>query len=314
MNTNKLIQMLRVAKKYYDYHMDQKTIAEQEGISNSTVSRMIQKAIDMGYVKISIDYPFLSNEELSRELQKAYGLKEVFLVPVVVDDPKGIMIDTCKAAAAALPKYLESGTVIGTAWGRTMKCLSSYIPDLKVQDIKIVQLNGTCNKTDIPAGAEAMIEAMARQGRGTGYIIPAPIMVDNPETARILKEDSVVKEILEMTKKCDTAVVSIGAVSRECMMYQAGYLSEESVERLLDSGAVGDICSNFYDKDGNMADQEMDQRRIGISLTDLRNIPCKIGVVSGVNKAAALHGALKGGYIDVLYADEALGKALLAYL
>ena len=29
MNTNKLIQMLRVAKKYYEYHMDQKEIAKE---------------------------------------------------------------------------------------------------------------------------------------------------------------------------------------------------------------------------------------------------------------------------------------------
>ena len=80
------------------------------------------------------------------------------------------------------------------------------------------------------------------------------------------------------------------------------------------NGAVGDICSNYFDLEGNLADEELDQRRIGISLTDLKKIPCKIGVVSGPHKASALHGALKGGCIDILYADEALGKALLAYL
>lgn len=314
MNTNKLIQMLRVAKKYYEYHMDQKVIAQEEGISNSTVSRMIQKAIDMGYVKISIDYPLLSNEELSKELKKAYGLKEVFLVPVVVDEPNGILIDICKAAAAALPKYVKPGNVIGTAWGRTMKCLSAYVPDLEVQDLKIVQLNGTCNRAELPGGADAMIEAMSRQGRGDGYIIPAPVVVDTAETARILKEDSVIKEILEMARKCDMAIFSIGLVNERSMMYQAGYLNEGAFEQLQEIGAVGDICSNYFDINGQLADVELDQRRIGISLDELKKIPCKIGVVAGERKASALHGALKGGYIDVLYADEALGKALLAYL
>lgn len=314
MNTNKLIQMLRVAKKYYEYHMDQKEIAKEEGISNSTVSRMLQKAIDMGYVKISIDYPFLSNEELSKELKKAYGLKEVFLVPVVVDEPNGILIDTCKAAAAALPGYVESGNMIGTAWGRTMKCLSAYVPDLKVEDIKIVQLNGTYNKADMPAGAEAMIEAMARQGRGNGYIIPAPVVVDTAEMASMLKEDTVVKGTLEMARNCDVAVFSIGLVNEQSMMYQAGYLDEGAFEQLKEIGAVGDICSNYFDINGNLADAVLDQRKIGISLEELKKIPCKIGVVSGSGKASALHGALKGGYIDILYADEALGKALIAYL
>lgn len=314
MNTNKLIQMLRVSKKYYEYHMDQKSIAAQEGISNSTVSRMLQKALDMGYVKISIDYPFLSNEELSEELKKSYGVKEVFLVPVVVDDKNGIMIDTCKAAAMALPKYIESGYVVGTTWGRTMQCLASYIPDLQVENIKIVQMNGSCNRTDMPAGADAMIQTLARQGRGDGYNIPAPVMVDSPKMAQMLKEDTVIKEALELARNCDVAVFSIGPLNENSMMYQAGYLGDGIFEKLKEGNAVGDICSNYVDINGVLADEELAERRIGISLEELKKIPCKIAVVSGEKKAAVLHGALKGGYIDVLYADEALGKALLSYL
>lgn len=314
MNTNKLIQMLRVAKKYYEYHMDQKEIAKEEGISNSTVSRMIQKALDLGYVKISIDYPLLSNEELSGELKKAYGLRDVFLVPVVVDEPGAVMIDTCKAAAAAIPSYIEDNTIIGTAWGRTMKCLAAYIPDLQVHNTKVVQLNGRCNQMAMPVGANDMVEAMARQGRGTGYMIPAPVVVDSPEMAKMLREDSGVKQTLELARNCHTAVFSIGLLSEDSIMYRTGYLNEDIFDQIQQNGALGDICSNYFDIEGKTADALLAERRIGITLEELKKIPCKIGVVSGVQKAAALHGALKGGYIDVLYADEEVGKALLAYL
>ena len=44
MDTNKSYQIIRVAKKYYESHMDQKIIAQEEGISVSTVSRMLKKA------------------------------------------------------------------------------------------------------------------------------------------------------------------------------------------------------------------------------------------------------------------------------
>ena len=314
MNTNKLIQMLRVAKKYYEYHMDQKEIAKEEGISNSTVSRMLQRALDLGYVKISIDYPLLSNEELSKELKKAYQLKEVFLVPVVVSEPNAVMIDNCKAAATALPSFIESGTIIGTAWGSTMRCLSTYIPDLRTRNIRIVQMNGRCNKSAMPIGADAMIEAMARQGRGDGYIIPAPAIVDSAQTAAMLREDSGVKEALELARNCHTAIFSVGLVTEESIMYRAGYLNDGVYESLLEQGAVGDICSNYFDEEGRPVDDEFSKRKIGISLEELKKISCKIGVVSGIEKVKALHGALKGGYIDVLYADEAVGKALLAYL
>ena len=97
-------------------------------------------------------------------------------------------------------------------------------------------------------------------------------------------------------------------------MYRAGYLNDGVYESLLEQGAVGDICSNYFDEEGRPVDDEFSKRKIGISLEELKKISCKIGVVSGIEKVKALHGALKGGYIDVLYADEAVGKALLAYL
>lgn len=43
MKNDKIIKIIRVAKKYYESHMDQKIIAQEEGISVSTVSRMLKK-------------------------------------------------------------------------------------------------------------------------------------------------------------------------------------------------------------------------------------------------------------------------------
>ena len=79
MKNDKIIKITRVAKKYYESHMDQKIIAQEEGISVSTVSRMLKKAEEMGYIKITVEYPVLSNEEVSDSLKKRYGLKKYFL-------------------------------------------------------------------------------------------------------------------------------------------------------------------------------------------------------------------------------------------
>lgn len=314
MSNRNIIQTLRVAKKYFEYRMDRKDIAREEGISNPTITRMLQKAIDMGYVKITVEFPVLSNEQLAEELKAAYGLKEVFLSAVVVDDKESILQDVCKAAAEALPRYIQSDTVVGTAWGNTMKCLAAYVPELPVKNIKIIQLNGRCSKMAMPVGADDMVDALVRQTGGEGYIIPAPAVLDDPEVARLLRQDSGVKEILELVRSCSTVIFSLGRITEDCIMYRAGYLNGGVFERLKENGAVGDIASNYYDADGRMADFELEQRKLGITLEELKQIPCKIGVVSGCEKAQSLHAALKGGYIDVLYADERLGQALLAYL
>ena len=49
-----------------------------------------------------------------------------------------------------------------------------------------------------------------------------------------------------------------------------------------------------------------------MTLEELKKIPCKIGVASGLEKKEALHAALLGEYINILYADEELGKELIA--
>lgn len=314
MSDSKMLQTLRVAKKYYEFGMDRKDIAREEGISNPTISRMLQKALDLGYVKITVDFPILCQEDLAKELKQAYGLQEVFVTPVLVEEENSILIDTCKAAATGLVKYISSNQVIGTAWGNTMKCLASFIPALEVEGIKIVQLNGRCSKAAMPEGADAMMEALEKQGNGEGYIIPAPVVVDDGAIADMLKKDSGVREVLDLAKSCDVAIFSVGELTEDSVMYRAGYLDKGVYEELQKQGAVGDIASNYFDKTGQSVDEMLAKRRIGVSLEELKRIPQKIAVVSGEKKAQAVSGALKGGYIDVLYVDEKLAQKLLSYL
>ena len=135
MKNDKIIKIIRVAKKYYESHMDQKVIAQEEGMSVSTVSRMLKKAEEMGYIKITVEYPVLSNEELSASLKKKYNLEKVFLVPKLSDAPVAVQEDVCRAAAKDLSSYLNDGSIIGTAWGRTMKSFANYVSDLGVHNV-----------------------------------------------------------------------------------------------------------------------------------------------------------------------------------
>lgn len=68
----------------------------------------------------------------------------------------------------------------------------------------------------------------------------------------------------------------------------------------------------FFNASGEAVSSSFSRRRISLTLEELKKIPCKIGVASGLEKEA-LHGALLGGYIDILYADEELGKEILNY-
>ena len=310
---DKIIKIIRVAKKYYELHMDQKVIAQEEGISVSTVSRMLKKAEEMGYIKITVEYPVLSNEELSASLKKKYSLEKVFLVPKLSDAPVAVQEDVCRAAAKDLSSYLSDGSIIGTAWGRTMKSFANYISDLGVRDVKVVQLNGKTNETSVPVGADDLSQAIARAGHGEVYMIPAPVAVDSAEIAEMLKKERNISAALTLGRECQIALFGIGNLSRNTILYRSGSLREEDFVELEEKGAVGDVCTCFFDAQGEAVNNSFAKRRISITLEELKKIPSKIGIASGLEKKEALHGALLGRYIDILYADEELGKEILNY-
>jgi deoxyribonucleoside regulator len=73
-------------------------------------------------------------------------------------------------------------------------------------------------------------------------------------------------------------------------------------------GAVGIIAGRFIDAAAVLDD--MDTRMIGADQAALRNMSGLL-VVSGLNKHAARHAALRGGYVTHAVLDMALAEALV---
>ena len=186
MDTNKSYQIIRVAKKYYELHMGQLEIAQEEGVSKSTISRMLQKAVDLGYVKVTIDAPIESVKEMEDKLKNIFHLKEIFVSPNLVDDEEINLRDTCRALANNLDHYIEDHTVVAVSWGKTLNCLAKQIQPLKAKDIKVVQLNGGVAKSASSTGASQIVDALTMAGHGIGYMFPVPAIVDSKLTSDIL--------------------------------------------------------------------------------------------------------------------------------
>ena len=69
-------------------------------------------------------------------------------------------------------------------------------------------------------------------------------------------------------------------------------------------------CS-FFDINGSTEAFEADNCVIGVDIKKLRRVPHSIGVASGPEKARAIQGAIKGGFVNVLVTDVECGKRLL---
>lgn len=311
METAKLHQIIRIARKYYELNMGQLEIGKEEGISKSTVSRLLQKAMDLGFVKVTVEYPLESVTEIENQLKDLFGLKDVFVVPNVVNDETLALKDTCRALAQNLDLYIKEKSIVGVSWGKTMNCLSGFVDNIKAKEIRVVQLNGGVAKCTNPTGASQIVDALTHAGDGTGYLFPVPAVVDSREISDVLKKDSQVQKVLNLAREAQVTIFSVGALSKESILYEVGYLKEKDYQQLEEVGAVGDIASRFFGPEGAIASENLNERVVGLELHELKSKEYNIAIAVGIQKADAILGALAGGYMNVLYTDEKTGRELL---
>lgn len=74
---------------------------------------------------------------------------------------------------------------------------------------------------------------------------------------------------------------------------------------------MGDVCVRFYDIHGNIVDKEFEQYTTGITTEQLKKIPVRIGVAYGEKKVVPILGALRAGFINVLFTDVATARLLM---
>jgi hypothetical protein len=89
-------------------------------------------------------------------------------------------------------------------------------------------------------------------------------------------------------------------------------LSADELAELVGAGAVGEIGSRFFDCAGQPCDTAFDRRLVALDLRQLRAVPLVIGVAAGQHKAAAILGAVRGGYLKALVTDDLTASAVLA--
>lgn len=311
MDTAKTNLILRVAKMYYEMKMSQQEIGVKENISKSTVSRLLKNAMDMGFVDVRVRMPEGTASDTESEMMQLFNLRKAVVLPGLIQNEEIIIQDVCTACASDLPRYIDNVSVVGVAWGRTMNVLVQKLKTMKREGVIVIQLNGGSSRALYETGATEIVRAFKNAVGGDGYLLPAPAIVDTPQISDMIKSDSQIHSVLQLAKRCKTAIFSVGAISKHSVLYELGCFSPLEYEAIEAKGAVGDVCSHFIDLNGNEVDERLNGRVVGASLDDIRNVENKILVAVGIQKAAGILGALRGGYADVLYTDENTAKKVL---
>lgn len=301
------------ARAIWLYHVEgctQNDIATQLGINRVMVVRLLADARRRNEVRITISAPLTELLLLEREMETRFGINRVIVAPFA--DPEA---DPVKVIAAAAGNFIsgemKAGMTVGVGWGRTLFNTLPFITGATLEDFRVVSLLGGIAAARRFNPAEFAWQ-FAELFQGEGFLIPAPAVVDSPETKYALLERCGLSAIFEMADNLDVALLSCGGISSLTTSYRTGYLSEADRRSLIEAGAIGDVLYNFIDDKGDLVDHEVNNRVISVNLARLRRTPERVLISGGKDKLVAVRAAIRTVAPTTLILDEQTALALIA--
>ncbi|GGF94788.1 sugar-binding transcriptional regulator [Paenibacillus abyssi] len=307
---DKQAKMIDAARMYYELNYNQEEIAKKIGVSRPTVSRFLQQAKDEGYVQIKIIDPKENNGLLAQQIEQRFGLKKAVIVSVPQYEDAIVKKYLGVATGDYLYETVKDGDIIAMTWGTTLYQAALNLRDKHVKDVKVVQLNGGVSHSETNTYAYEIVHLFGKAFHTVPYFIPLPAIVDHSVVKHAIESDRHIRNILEMGKQSNVAIVTVGAPTEDSVLIKANYFTESDLKVIHERG-VGDICSRYIDADGNIIADELNGRTIGIDLEELKLKEQSILVAGGPKKVEGIYGALRGQYANVLITDQFTAKYLM---
>jgi DNA-binding transcriptional regulator LsrR (DeoR family) len=304
----------RVARMYYELDKRQSEIAEQLGLSQATVSRLVNRSKEEGIIRISISMPQGVYTELEETLVMKFNLRDAIVVDNMDEDEKMIQREIGAAAAYYLESIIRPNEVIGiSSWSGTLLALIDALPPLpRKPGVKVVQILGGVGNPAAEAHATRLTSRLAQLINGDAVYLPVPGVVATEAARNVLYADGVVRQAVDLFDHVTTALVGIGAMDPSPLLAQSGNIfSPQELGLLRQKNAVGDILVRFFDKGGRLVESGLEKRVISMDLNQLSKVNRAIGVAGGSRKYAGILGALKGHWINILITDRTTAEKLV---
>ncbi|PWV95796.1 transcriptional regulator [Hoeflea marina] len=301
---------VRAAWLYYIEGLTQSDVADRLGVNRIMVTRLLSEARKRGEVVIRIKSKLGPLVEAQIQLEEAFGLAKAIVAPFPDDDG-----DPTRVIAAAAGEYISSlmrnNVTIGVGWGRTLHTMLPYVEGRSLEGAKVVSLLGGIAQARRFNPAEFAWQ-FAELFDAEGFLIPAPAIVDSPQTKHALLEHCGLDHIMGMAETCDVVLLSCGGISTLTTSYRTGHVSEAERMSLIEAGAVGDVLYNFLDKDGQPVPHPVNERCISVSVDRLSRLSNKVLISGGIEKTHIIQATLKSVKPNTLVTDEATARRLLA--
>jgi DNA-binding transcriptional regulator LsrR (DeoR family) len=222
---------------------------------------------------------------LASELVRVFGIKKAIVV-----SGEGLSAELLRrrigiACADYLHTTLNEGCQFGIGWGRTLCSVVEALDSREKLDIHVVPLIGGLGQISSSFQVNELARQLASAFGGSWHPFYVPAFVEDPAALDGLLRLPDVQAVIQAWAHIDTALVGIGHFASQ---HQSSML--------------------FYNYIGKAA---LQGRVIGIPLESLKALREVIGVAGATEKAPAILGALRGGFVDVLVTDSVAARTVL---
>lgn len=301
-----------ILNQYYVEKLTQTEIAQRMDLSTPKVNRLLQQARELGYVSHVIRTPFQHLFDLEGRLKAVFGLQEAIVIPAVGDSSSSLMNALGTVAADFLLEHIRDGDVLAITPGTTVQAVVQSLEATRPYQVEVVPMLGAI-QGQIESDMNYLATNMGERLGAKSYQLHAPAFVDTREHGEVVRSMAPVKNILEIARDANIALLGVGTVDPEASRFvQFTALSAEDLNQIAEGcGGVGEISAHVYDIEGRPCAKRYADRVIGLTLEEIQEIPYRIGVAAGAAKALPIYGALRGGYLQALITDEAAARGVL---
>lgn len=143
-------------------------------------------------------------------------------------DEAAVRLQIGSAAAAMLSDTLKPDEVLGISWGRTLTATTSQLE--RLPRLTIVQLTGVV-AGDLSSSPIEVARQASRRSGGDVYPIFAPLVVQDRDIARRLRDHPDIRAAIELFPKVTTALLSVGAWDPRTPRSRTSCRPKRSLER-----------------------------------------------------------------------------------
>lgn len=311
--TAKDIQAIDAARLYYEYKLKQDEVAARLHVSRPTVSKLLAHAHHRGFVRIEVLDPREHDELVITRLTTRYDLAEVRLVSAPHHLPGQLRAALGAQGADLLATLLRDGDVLAVQADTTIAEVVRNLNPTPRRHLRVLQMSRVLSDCLARREESQSPRLLAATLGAQLAALPGPVLAESVPAATALRASSPLKESLAGLRTARLALFSLTTATHVLAISDRLGLSPHD-HALLRTHVAGEVCGHLVDADGSVCLPDLNNRTLGMSLTDLRHVEQKICVTGGADtatQARILHAALTGGYINRLIVDVDTAREVL---